>query len=169
MGIDVDKVTNPKFLEALQEAEAAAVPPRLKAPHTPGPAPTGKRKGLPKMPEIRIHDHIVAFCDRNGIVPVHPDPSRKSTIRTGYPDFFCCRDGRVIAIEIKVWPNTLSKAQQYEFPRIEACGIQVHICSETEPGTALQKASNILRDFFGIDADFRIQAPVCEQEHAIER
>jgi hypothetical protein len=150
MGIDPDKITNPRFRAALEAAEAPLLPVPLKAPGTPGPVPTGKRKRSPKTPEITIHDQIVAFCDRNGIVPVHPDPSRKSSIRTGYPDFFCCRDAHVMGLEIKVPPNTLSKAQQYEFPRIQACGVPISLCIETSAGAALTQATESLCMFFKI-------------------
>jgi hypothetical protein len=149
MGIDPDQISNPKFRELLQKAQDL-LPFPFKVPGTPGPAPTGQRKRSPKTPEIKIHDQIVAFCDRNGIVPVHPDPSRKSSIRTGYPDFFCCRDAHVLGLEIKVPPNTLSRAQLYEFPRIEACGVTIMVCVETSEGAALRQATMSLCMFFKI-------------------
>jgi len=150
MGIDLDKVS-PRFRELIQAAEAGTLPPPLKAPGTPGPTPSG-RKRSPKTPEIKIHDQIVAVCDRNGLVPVHPDPSRKSTIRTGYPDFFVCgRHMPTLAAEVKVPPNTLSKAQAYEFPKIEACGVRIVLCVETTEGEALRTFCQAIREHFKIE------------------
>lgn len=149
MGIDPDKVTNPRFRELLEKAEDASfiLPPRPPPPPLP---PKPKRR--PQTKESEIHDLITCFCDRNGILPIHTDPTQPSTIRPGYPDFFCAKDGRVVGLEIKVGYNTLSGSQRREFPRIRSCGVDIHLCTETTEGVAYPAARKILIDFFKIES-----------------
>jgi hypothetical protein len=149
MGIRLEQITSESFGRLLEAAlgKQRILPVSQPRQATPG---TPRRIRVSKTRESVIHDHISAFCDRNGIVPVHTNPTEKSTIRPGYPDFFCCRDNRVIALEIKVPPNKLSASQRTEFPRIEADGVRIVICVESGPGAALRQASAVLADFFGI-------------------
>jgi len=100
--------------------------------------------------ERHIHDQFTSFCDRNGIDPWHSDPTRKSSIRTGYPDFLCVRDGRAIGIEFKVPPNKLSPVQEQRFADLRAHGTQVHVCEETSEGAAYTKATRIVSEFFNL-------------------
>jgi hypothetical protein len=144
MGIDPDKVISPKFRAALEAAEVPILP---ALPPEVAPARPLRRV---KLPESKIHDQITSFCDRNGIIPVHTDPTRKSTIRSGYPDFFCCCNGRVVGLEVKVPPNKLSQIQELEFANIERCGVFVHLCEETSDGAAYSQARQILTAFFDL-------------------
>jgi hypothetical protein len=146
MGIRLEQITSERFRRLLDAALGRSRP----LPIQPPGVETSRACRAHKSRESEIHDQVTAFCDRNGIVPVHTNPTEKSTIRPGYPDFFCCREGRVIALEIKVPPNTLSASQKAEFPRIEADGVRVVICVESGPGAALRHASAVLCDFFAI-------------------
>jgi hypothetical protein len=148
MGIRLEQITSERFRRLLDAALGRARPLPVQPP-PPVEAPRSARRSH-KSRESEIHDQVTSFCDRNGIVPVHTNPTDKSTIRPGYPDFFCCREGRVIALEIKVPPNKLSVSQKAEFPRIEADGVQIVICVESGPGAALRHASAVLSDFFAI-------------------
>jgi len=145
MGIDPDKVANPRFRQLLAQAEAKPVPEPEPAP----PAPKAKR-ARPQTKESDVHDLIVAFCDRNEIWPEHSNPSEPTTNRPGSPDFFCMKAGRVVGLEIKVGYNNLSGSQRRTFPQINRCGVDIYLCCEKTEGQAYIEARTILIKFFNL-------------------
>jgi hypothetical protein len=100
--------------------------------------------------ERKIHDQFTGFCDRYGIDPWHSNPTRKSSIRAGYPDFLCVKNSRAVGIEFKIPPNKLSAVQEARFAECRAHGNEVHVCEETAPGAAYRQATMILRQFFNL-------------------
>jgi hypothetical protein len=108
-----------------------------------------------KLTERKIHDAFTVFCDSHGIDVWHSNPTRKSSIRAGLPDFLCVRDNRCVGIEFKVSPNGLSKVQEDQIANLRAHGNTVHICEEPLPefggeikGVAYSEAVEILKAFF---------------------
>src|SRR5215472_5842832 len=58
--------------------------------------------------ERGIHNQFVSFCRRNHIDYWHSDPTKKSSIGVGLPDFLCVRNSQAVGIEFKISPNRLS-------------------------------------------------------------
>jgi hypothetical protein len=103
--------------------------------------------------EREIHDQFSSFCLRNGIDVWHSNPTKKSSIGTGLPDFLCWKGGRAICIEFKIKGNPLSKIQESRIDTLIAHGNPVHVCVEDEPGLAYIKATGILRDYFNLEKE----------------
>jgi hypothetical protein len=102
-----------------------------------------------KLTERDIHAQFTGFCRRHGIIVWHSNPVRKSSIATGLPDFLCWRNGIAVAIEFKVGPNTLTSEQKHVFQAIKDAGNgDVHVCTETAPGTAYAAATAILKQTY---------------------
>src|SRR5262245_5500614 len=98
--------------------------------------------------ERKIHDQFSCFCLRHGIDYWHSDPTRKSTIGAGLPDFLCLRDSRGIGIEFKVPPNKLSAVQEQRLLLLAEHGNLVYVCEETAPGEAYKQATGLLRAYY---------------------
>src|SRR5215471_15848731 len=62
--------------------------------------------------ERRIHAEFAGFCHRHGVDVWHANPTRKSTIGKGLPDFLCWRGGQAVAVEFKTFPNKPSPEQE---------------------------------------------------------
>ena len=99
--------------------------------------------------ERHIHDQFTSFCRRNGIEPIHSNPVRKSSTRSGLPDFICWKD-RAIGIEFKIAGNDLSPIQRKVINEQLAKGNTVYVVTETEPGSAYKEATRIVKEFFGL-------------------
>ena len=99
--------------------------------------------------ERRIHDQFIAFLKRNNYPYCHSDPTKKSSIAAGYPDFQVTRGNRSIYIEFKVPPNQLTAVQVSYINFLIENHNTVHVVPETHPGAALQRASDIIVEFFG--------------------
>ena len=98
--------------------------------------------------ERKIHDQFSSFCRRHKIAVWHSHPTRKSSIRTGLPDFLCLKNSRALLIEFKVLPNKLSKEQDEVFAELESGGNYVHVIEEDAPGEAYRLATALVRDYF---------------------
>jgi len=75
---------------------------------------------------------------------VHANPSRKSTIKKGWPDFTVLYQGRGLLIEFKVPPNSLTKEQKDVFHELSVAGNQIYIC------TTLGDAIHLTIEYFNL-------------------
>ena len=100
--------------------------------------------------ERKIHDQFCSFLRRHELPFVHTNPTRKSTIVPGFPDFQVTRRIRSIYIEFKIAPNQLQKVQVEYLDFLIHNENIVHVITETEPGTALKWASDIIIEFFNL-------------------
>jgi hypothetical protein len=80
--------------------------------------------------ERQLHNQFSGFLNRHGFFSVHADPTRKSTIRAGWPDYSVFKAGRVLFIEFKVGLNTLSTEQQSVVDGLKAGGFPVLITGD---------------------------------------
>src|SRR5215831_6259478 len=90
--------------------------------------------------ERQIHVEFASFCHRHGVDVWHANPTRKSTIAKGLPDFLCWRDGQTVAIEFKIFPNKPSLEQETKFAELRAHGNAVHVCTQSPTHFAYQEA-----------------------------
>ena len=102
--------------------------------------------------ERKIHDEFASWCRRNEITFWHSNPTRKSSIGVGLPDFLCVRGGRCIGIEFKVYPNTLSPEQLLKISELREHGTGVCVCTEGPDNSAYAEATSIVAEYFGLDA-----------------
>lgn len=100
--------------------------------------------------ERKIHSEFVAFLRRHELPYVHSDPTKKSSIQPGHPDFQVTRDLRSIYIEFKMADGRLSQVQQDYIEFLRRNGNLVHVIVETAPGSALKAASEIITEFFDL-------------------
>lgn len=103
-----------------------------------------------KILERKIHNQFTKFCDRNGIWPIHSDPTRKASIRAGSPDYVCWRDGKAIAIEFKVYPRQLTTEQENVFAKLQAMNNTVITITEAVEGEAYREATRLIKEFFNL-------------------
>lgn len=104
--------------------------------------------------ERKIHDQFSALLRRYDLAFVHSDPTKKSSIVPGHPDYLVTRGNRCVYIEFKVAPNTLQKVQtDYINFLVNVNGSVVHVVTETAPGSALPWATAIIKEFFSISHD----------------
>ena len=89
--------------------------------------------------EREIHNDFVAFLRRHELPYVHADPTKRSGLPSGHPDFLvtCCSQS--VYLEFKVPPNGLSKVQVDYLNFLERNHNRVEVVIETEPGAALKK------------------------------
>lgn len=86
--------------------------------------------------EREVHNQFSSWLYRHGFEDFyHSDPTRRSRIRVGLPDFGVYRDSRIIFIEFKVKPNGLSPDQEAVFERMGANGNVIIICYSYEEAT----------------------------------
>jgi hypothetical protein len=100
--------------------------------------------------ERRIHDQFSGFCHRHNIAVWHSSPVKKSSIRTGLPDFLLLKNRRALLIEFKIPPNKLSFEQVEVFAALEENGDHVEVIQETAPGEAYRLATMLARDYFAL-------------------
>jgi len=106
-----------------------------------------------KLLERKIHDQFSDFCHRHKIIVWHSNPTKKSSIRVGLPDFLCLRNDIAVCIEFKVLPNNPTIDQKRVFQDISDCGNSpVHVCIENAPGAAYAQATAILKDAYKLDS-----------------
>jgi hypothetical protein len=98
--------------------------------------------------ERKIHDQFTGFCNRNGFIVWHSNPTRKSSIRAGLPDFLLWKCNLALGIEFKVPPNHLTAVQVAVFEEIGFTGCRVVICTETSEGAAYSAAVSEVTEFF---------------------
>ena len=67
---------------------------------------------------------------------IHADPTKRSTIQKGHPDFTILSMNRSIMIEFKVPPNSLTPDQIERFRDLTFAGNDVMVC--TSAGDAIQ-------------------------------
>jgi hypothetical protein len=94
--------------------------------------------------ERKIHDQFISFLRRHELPYVHSDPTKKSSIATGHPDFLVTRGRIGVYIEFKIPPNPLRKEQTDYINFLLKNANEVHVILETAPGVALQEASDII-------------------------
>ena len=94
--------------------------------------------------ERDLHNMFIAFLTRHELGYYHADPTRKSTIAIGMPDFGVFRNSRIIWIEFKVGKNRLSHEQHDKIAAMLADGNEVRLCYE------YSEATELVRNFFGI-------------------
>jgi hypothetical protein len=109
-----------------------------------------------KILERKIHDQFTGFCKRNRFIVWHSNPVRKSSIRTGLPDFLLWKHDLALGIEFKVPPNDLTTQQIGVFEEIKFAECRVVVCTETSPGAAYMQAILATINFFNLPA-FAIQ------------
>jgi hypothetical protein len=109
-----------------------------------------------KILERRIHYQFSGFAKRNGFIVWHSSPVKRSSIRTGLPDFLLWKDGRALGIEFKVPPNDLTTEQRTVFTEIGGVGCEVIVCTETDPGAAYVQATRETAKFFNLPNDFNL-------------
>ena len=100
--------------------------------------------------ERQIHAQFAGFCHRHGVDVWHANPTRKSTIAKGLPDFLCWRGGQAVAVEFKTFPNKLSPEQETKFTELRAHGNTVHVCTETPTHSANHEAIRLITAFFNL-------------------
>ena len=100
--------------------------------------------------ERQIHAQFAGFCHRHGVDVWHANPTRKSTIAKGLPDFLCWRSGWAVAIEFKIFPNKPSPEQETRFAELRAHGNAVHVCTESSTHSAYQEAITLITAFFNL-------------------
>jgi len=100
--------------------------------------------------ERAIHNQFINFCRRHGIDYWHSDPTKKSSIGVGLPDFDCRRNNRGICIEFKVWPGKLTATQLTKFDELRSHGNDVYVCTQTEENDAYSEATRLVAKFFNL-------------------
>jgi hypothetical protein len=100
--------------------------------------------------ERNIHDQFASFLRRHDLPYVHSDPTKKSSIIAGHPDFLVTRGRIGVYIEFKIPPNQLSKVQVEYINFLVKNANEVHVIAETAPGVALQKAQDVITETFNL-------------------
>lgn len=100
--------------------------------------------------ERKIHDQFSGFLSRLGLEFVHSHPTRKSSIRAGWPDYTVCLGGRFLCIEFKVAGNKLSAVQSARIDHLRAGGSAVFVITESAEGSAYAEAVQRVREFFNL-------------------
>lgn len=72
-----------------------------------------------------MHDPFCVWLNRNGIGFTHANPTAKSTIAKGHPDFECWRDGKICFVEFKILGKEPRKDQRERIAEIAAKGCKV--------------------------------------------
>jgi hypothetical protein len=96
--------------------------------------------------EKQMHNQFSGwlYMRKKLISKIHPDPSRKSTIEEGHPDYTLLRNGQCLMIEFKVPPNGLSDIQLGRFAELEQAGNVAFVC------TTLADAIELTLETFGL-------------------
>lgn len=101
--------------------------------------------------EREIHNDFIAFLRRHELAYVHADPTRRSGLPSGHPDFLVTRRNRSLYVEFKVPPNQLMPNQvTYINWLTNVNHSEVIVVIETEPGAALKRASEVTTEFFSL-------------------
>lgn len=95
--------------------------------------------------ERDIHSQFGSWLYRHGFEDYyHSDPVRRPTIKSGLPDFGVYRDSRIIWIEFKVHPNSLTPSQEECFERMGRNGNIIMVCYSSP------QAEQIVTKFFNL-------------------
>ena len=101
-------------------------------------------EGYVKKAERKIHSEFAKWLTFNQLCYVHANPTRKSSILIGWPDFTIVHQGRVLFCEFKVDGGRLSDQQKQVIGELSADGCQVYIC------TAELEAISLTKKFFDL-------------------
>jgi hypothetical protein len=85
------------------------------------------------MSEVaELHEPFIDFLRDKGLLYIHADPTRKSTIQKGHPDFTVFLSGnRCVLIEMKEkTKGHLSADQKKRISSLAFAGIYVHVCTD---------------------------------------
>jgi hypothetical protein len=148
MGIPPGQLTD-QFLSKIDQRDRKPLKRR-------GMTAAEKRDKACKILERKIHDQFSGFAKRNGFIVWHSSPVKRSSIRSGLPDFLLWKNHRALGIEFKVPPNNLTTEQINVFREIEVTGCQVIVCIETTEGAAYAQATREVTKFFKL-LEFVIQ------------
>lgn len=80
--------------------------------------------------ELELHEQFISFLRRNSLGYYHTNPSRKSTIKRGMPDFGVYDESRIVWIEFKVGHNDLSPVQKVQIAEMVSRKNVVFVCHE---------------------------------------
>jgi hypothetical protein len=113
-------------LEQLTDRQIALIDTRDRKPlKRRGMTAAEKRDKRCKILERKIHDQFSGFAKRNGFIVWHSSPIKRSSIRSGLPDFLLWKNGRALGIEFKVPPNNLTTEQINVFRASNPRSLQV--------------------------------------------
>lgn len=96
--------------------------------------------------ERELQGQFAGWLKRNAVHYIHANPTRKSTIRKGAPDFYCMREGRVMCIEFKLGRNELTDEQKLVLHELALLGIPAFVCYDY-PG-----ATDLVRKYFHLES-----------------
>src|ERR1700756_1709828 len=120
------------ILSKMEPAERAKLPKHIRLT-----AAECKAKNERKL-ELAMHDEFSRWLTlrKKFVSFIHANPTKRSTIQKGHPDFTILSLNRSIMIEFKVPPNGLTADQMERFGELEAAGNTVIVC--TSAGAAIQ-------------------------------
>lgn len=96
--------------------------------------------------ERQMHNQFSGwlYMRKKLVSKIHPDPTRKSTIEEGHPDYTLLCNNRCLMIEFKVPPNGVSNVQAERFAELNEAGNLVYVC------TTLADAIELTLETFGL-------------------
>jgi hypothetical protein len=103
--------------------------------------------------ERDLHNKFISFLKRHSLGYYHADPSRKSTVASGLPDFGVFRGSRIIFIEFKIGKNTLSEVQKNRICVMLLDNNTVCVCN------GYAEAIRLVSEFFPADGQGRKRDP----------
>ena len=154
-------LANPKLLSLLSKNDQASlgltIPPPLQTPSPPSPStkPTSRENKNPSKPELQSHAEFLHWIKKlnrslptdKPLLAVHADPTSKSGITPGWPDFslFYLASFLPLFIEFKrPHQGKLSHAQILIFRYIQSLGYNVYVAfSSYEAITTTQNHFNL--------------------------
>src|SRR5678816_747664 len=78
-----------------------------------------------------LHAPFIEWLRDKGLHYVNPDPTRKSTIQKGHPDFtVLLSQNRNVLIEFKLKGKSLSADQKKRISSLAFAGIYTHVCTD---------------------------------------
>lgn len=80
--------------------------------------------------EIKTHNKFMDWCRLNGVSFVHSRTDRKSTIRSGHPDFTLLWHGRGCCVEFKAPGGRLSEDQSEAIAELAKNGVPCLVTSD---------------------------------------
>ena len=95
--------------------------------------------------EKELHDFFISFLNRQKLGYYHADPTRKSTIALGMPDFGIYRNSRIVWIEFKIGKNKLEPHQKDKIATMLTDGNAVQVCYD------YMSAVNVVGKFFELE------------------
>jgi hypothetical protein len=88
------------------------------------------------MRERELHDQFEAWLKKHRIPYGHDRMDKKTTTKTGEPDFRCYKNGMVAFIEFKIGINKLSAKQVERCNELAEAGCTVKVCYNLESAIA---------------------------------